>query len=216
MDRLQKKSAVVPLVPLLLSFTLALSACTSTGGNLISDAAPKSGDQQASIGPEARQGTNPNDNRRLKNTQNALTEYCPSLRIRAGTETLRLFKPGSDKSNDDNLRYQATITKVARECAYVGQNLEITMGARGRVITGPAGSAGNLQMPIRVAVQQGGCVRHFQLHRQPATIGSGQTSTQFEFVDDKVVIPAPTSTNVRMFIGFDETPNAKPSAKTCA
>lgn len=201
-------------IALALAMTLGLSACT-TGGNVFSDAAPKSGDQQASIGADPTDGTNPNDGRKLRNTQNALTEYCPSLRIRAGTETLRLYKPGSDKSNDDNLRYQASITKVARECAYVGQTLEITMGARGRVITGPAGGAGSLEMPIRVAVQQGGCVRHFELHRQPATIASGQQAAQFEFVDQKVVIPAPTATNVRMFIGFDETPGAKPSAKNC-
>lgn len=206
---LKNKAVALPLV-----LALGLSACQSTGGNVFSDAAPKSANDSIAVDPS--RGTNPNDGRRLRNTQNALTEYCPSLRIRAGTETLRLYKPGSDKSNDDNLRYQATITKVARECAYVGDTLEITMGARGRVITGPSGGAGNIQMPIRVAVQQGGCVRHFQLHRQPATIADGQQSTRFEFVDDKVVIPAPTATNVRMYIGFDETPNAKPSAKDCA
>ena len=66
---------------------------------------------------EAVPGINPNARSSLKNVRNELTNYCPAVRIRAGTESIRFYK-GKDKTKDDNLRYQATLTKVARECAY--------------------------------------------------------------------------------------------------
>lgn len=169
-------------------------------------------DQQASLSNPT--GTNPNARTKLANTRNALSDYCPTVRIHAGTETYRIYK-GKDRSNADNLRYQATLTKVARECSYVGQNLEIRVGALGRVISGPAGGAGSIKMPIRVAVQEGSCSRHFQLHQLPTTVGSGSSYAKFEFVDETIVIPAPTATNVRIYLGFDETPGAKATAKAC-
>ncbi|MGI9364251.1 MAG: hypothetical protein ACR2O8_03630 [Rhizobiaceae bacterium] len=169
-------------------------------------------DQQASLTNPT--GTNPNARTKLANTRNALSDYCPTVRIHAGTETFRLYK-GKDRSKADNLRYQATLTKVARECSYVGENLEIRVGALGRVISGPAGGAGSFKMPIRVAVQEGSCSRHFELHQLPANVTSGASFAKFEFVDETIVIPAPKATNVRIYLGFDETPSAKPTAKSC-
>ncbi|MEP0943634.1 MAG: hypothetical protein ABJH63_07950 [Rhizobiaceae bacterium] len=195
-----------------------LAACQSTGvDGVFSNVLPKKKEQNtqvAATSSEAVPGTNPNARSKLINVRNELTDYCPAVRIRAGTESMRFYK-GKDKSNDDNLRYQATLTKVARECAYVGQSLEIKVGALGRVITGPAGGPGTVKMPIRVAVQQGGCSRHFELHQTQASIASGTANSKFEFVDEKIVIPAPTATNVRIYLGFDETPKAKSSAEVC-
>ena len=192
-----------------------LAACTTSGGNIFSDAAPKANDPVPGTATSVRPGSNPNANTKLINTQNRLSDYCPSLRIRAGTESLRSYK-GKDKENPDNVRYQATFTKVARECTYVGENLEITVGARGRVITGPAGKTGNFRMPIRVAVQEGTCSRHFKLYQQPININSGSTTATFEFVGEKIIIPAPKSLNIKMYIGFDEGPYGKSSTKECA
>lgn len=154
------------------------------------------------------------DNRALEDTRNALSKYCPAARIRVGTESYRVYK-GKDRTNPDNVRYQATLTKVARECVYSGDQLEIKVGALGRVITGPSGNAGSFNMPIRVDVQEGGCSRHFKIHKQPASVPEGTTNSSFQFVDNTIVIPAPKATNVRIYLGFDETPNAKSSAKPC-
>ena len=194
-----------------------LAACQTSGvDGVFSGVLPKKKEEGTQVAKleEPVPGTNPNANSKLKNVTNELTDYCPAVRIRAGTESIRFYK-GKDRTKEDNLRYQATLTKVARECAYVGQNLEIKVGALGRVITGPAGGPGTVKMPIRVAVQQGGCSRHFELHQTQATIGQGTTNSGFEFVDEKIVIPAPTAVNVRVFLGFDETPNAKASAEAC-
>lgn len=192
-----------------------LSACQTSGPDgILSGILPKKEEKQqiASISP--RSGTNPNANPALKNTRNALSEYCPAVRIRAGTESFRVYK-GKDREKPENVRYQVTLTKVARECVYVGDQLEIKVGALGRIITGPSGKPGSFKMPIRVAVQEGGCSRHFKLHTQTGSVPEGSTNSSFQFVDNTIVMPAPKATNVRIYLGFDETPKAKSSAEPC-
>ncbi len=192
-----------------------LAACQTSGPDgVLSGVLPNKKQEQQTANAQLEPGVNPNANSKLINVHNKLTDYCPAVRIRAGTESIRLYK-GKDRSKGDNIRYQATLTKVARQCAYVGENLEITVGALGRVILGPAGQAGSVKLPIRVAVQQGGCSRHFELHQTEAAIASGTSFSKFEFVDEKIVIPAPTSINVRIFLGFDETPKAQSSTAAC-
>ncbi len=201
-----------------LSVLFLIAACTTSGGNVFSDAAPKPAEQSTEQAVEqtaqVRPGTNPHATTRQINTRNSLSDYCPSLRIRAGTESYRIYK-GEDRENPDNVRYQATLTKVARECKYVGQDLEITIGARGRIIAGPAGKSGDIRMPIRIAIQEGSCSRHFELYQQAGTVPAGTQTGTFQFVGDKIIIPAPRSLNVKMFIGFDEGPYGKPSTKSC-
>lgn len=198
-----------------LGLMLFLASCRSSGPDgVFSGILPEKKATQPVSSGEAVPGTNPNSKSTLANVQNPLTDYCPAVRIRAGTESYRIYS-GRDRSDDNKVRYQATLTKVARECAYVGENLEIRVGALGRIITGPSGAPGSFDMPIRVAVQEGGCTRHFQLHQLEGTIPSGLTYSKFEFVDDTIVMPAPKATNVRIFVGFDETPDASSSADAC-
>ena len=193
---------------------LALAACQTAGngsGSILDNVFPTAENAQQKPQQQvatADPGQNPNAPTRLKNTRNELTDYCPAVRIRAGTEAFRDYR-GKEK-DDDKVRYQATITKVARECAYVGGNLEIKVGARGRVITGPAGGAGTLTMPIRVAVTRGTDTVYSKLHKPQSTISEGSANTEFSFVDDKVIIEAPRITNVRVYIGFDEGPYDTP------
>ncbi len=193
---------------------LALAACQTAGngsgsGSILDNVFPTADNtQQQQQVATVEPGQNPNAVGRLKNTRNELTDYCPAVRIRAGTEAFRDYQ-GKEKE-DDKVRYQATITKVARECAYVGGNLEIKVGARGRVITGPAGGAGTLTMPIRVAVTRGTDTVYSKLHKPQSTVPEGARNTEFSFVDDKVIIEAPRITNVRVYIGFDEGPYDTP------
>ena len=188
---------------------LALAAGCQTGGNdgVLGSAVT---DPEQPGDAVARDGDNPNARGRLKNTRTALTDYCPAVRLRTGTESYRVVPQGGDRDDPAQVRFQATITKVARECAYVGENLEIKVGARGRVITGPRGASGNFNMPIRVAVTRGDETVYSKLHRPQTGVPSGASGAVFSFVDDQVVIPAPTATNVRVYIGFDEGPYNTP------
>ena len=197
-----------------LASAVLLGGCQTSGTDILSSVLPGSGqakneqqgDQIASVAP----GENPNANTRLKNTRNDLTDYCPAVRIRSGTETFRTWPKNADKENLDNIMQQATITTVARECIYVGNQLRIKVGARGRVITGPKGQTGPITMPIRVAVTVGGETAYSKLHRPVQTIAEGASGATFEFVDNEVNIPAPTATNVRVYLGFDEGPYNTP------
>ena len=186
---------------------LGLASCQTSGENGILGSAAKS-TKPPSSGSVV--GVNPNAKPTLANTTNELSNYCPRIVIRAGTETFRVFPKGKDKTNDDNLAYQATMTKVARECAYVGQNLQMKVGARGRIINGPSGKPGDFAMPIRVAVTVGSDTVYSKLHKPVGSIASGSANGNFSFVDDQVVIEAPSARNVRVFVGFDEGPYNTP------
>jgi len=193
---------------------LALASCQTSGllGSVGKDDTankPQDGQQTAAAEPAPR-GTNPNARTRLKNTRTALTDYCPSVRLRDGTEAYRVVTAGQDEQASANIRYQATITNVARECSYVGDNLEIKVGARGRVITGPAGQPGEFQVPVRVAVTEGRDTIYSKLYRPTASIPPGAVSNRFSFVDENVIIPAPKNTNIRIYIGFDPGPYKTP------
>ena len=48
-----------------------------------------------------------------------------------------------------NLRYQVTIGGTARECRMEGGLVSIKVGMEGRVILGPEGSAGSVDVPLR-------------------------------------------------------------------
>ena len=63
--------------------------------------------------------------------------------------------PGKQAVGND-LRYQATITQTARECTINGGQITARIGIQGRVIAGPAGAPPTVEMPLRVAVVQGG------------------------------------------------------------
>ena len=199
--------AKVRSIAMILTAGLLVSACQTSGSEgLLGSVLPKSGTTESQQQASVSRGTNPNDGRRLINTRNELTDYCPAVRIRSGTETYREFPKGANKDDIDNVRYQAAFTQVARECNYVGQALQIKVGARGRVIAGPKGGPGSIEMPIRVAVTVGGETVYSKLHRPVQTIPQGTSGTQFAFIDDQVSITAPSAKNVRIFVGFDEGP----------
>ena len=151
-------------------------------------------------------GVNPNAGTRLKNTRNALSDYCPAVRVREGTNVFRVFPKGADENDSARIRYQATITRTARECFYEGQDLKMRVGIRGRIINGPSGETGAFAMPIRVAVREGKRTVYSKLHKPKAEIAPGTSNALFSYVDETVVIDAPKKTNVRVYVGFDEGP----------
>src|SRR6202022_4156599 len=78
---------------------------------------------------------------------------CPPVSIRAGASTYAVAAPGKQPIGND-LRFQATITKTARDCTLNGGEITARIGIQGRVIAGPAGNPPTVEVPIRVAVVQ--------------------------------------------------------------
>jgi len=189
-----KFRSMAPMVVINLILLAALSACTSSG----SVDALNSAKNAKKSSPEEIVD---------------LRAYCPKTTILAGTETLRMFPKGVKKDSKNalqKLRYQATIQEVVRECNYVSQTLAMRVGVAGRVINGPTGETGDVELPIRIVVSRGEDVLYTQLHKIKASIVPGRSFATFRFVDEAVNIDKPAKENILIRVGFDEGPYNTP------
>jgi hypothetical protein len=144
---------------------------------------------------------------------------CPPVSIRAGASTYAVAAPGKQPVGND-LRYQATITRTARDCRQESGQIVARIGIQGRVIAGPAGYPPNVEIPLRVAVVQGG-VREKTIATKVyrTTVAMDETgSVPFSLVGEDMVYPVPPGAegdSYIFYIGFDPqalTPEAKPKA----
>jgi hypothetical protein len=132
---------------------------------------------------------------------------CPPVSIRAGASTYAVAAPGKEAVGND-LRYQATITRTARDCTRNGGEITARIGIQGRVIAGPAGAPETIEVPLRVAVVQGGVSEQTiatKAYRTTVTM-SESGNIPFTLVADDVVYPAPAGAagdSYIFYIGFD-------------
>lgn len=132
---------------------------------------------------------------------------CPQVTIRAGASTYAVAAPGKQPIGND-VRYQATITKMARECTKTGDSITARVGIQGRVIAGPAGAPSSVEVPLRVAVVQGGVgekVIATKAYRTTVNMAEDE-SAPFSFVAEDLVYPVPASNvadNYIFYVGFD-------------
>src|SRR5438874_11197994 len=144
---------------------------------------------------------------------------CPPVSIRAGASTFAVAPPGKQAVGND-LRYQATITKTARECSINAGQITARIGIQGRVIAGPAGAPASVQIPLRVAVVQGGVgEKTITTKVYRTTVGMAESGSEpFTLVVDDLVYPAPSpdvGDTYIFYIGFDPQalkPESKPKA----
>jgi hypothetical protein len=145
---------------------------------------------------------------------------CPPVTIRAGASTYAVGAPGKEAAGND-LRYQATISRTARDCTRNGDQITARIGILGRVIVGPAGAPQTVEIPLRVAVVQGGVQEKTiatKVFRTTVTMND-DNSVPFSLVAEDVVYPVPsgaTGDSYIFYIGFDPQalkPEPKPRAK---
>jgi hypothetical protein len=144
---------------------------------------------------------------------------CPDVKIRAGASTYAVGLSGKQAVGND-LRYQATITRTARDCNLSGGQITARIGIQGRVIVGPAGAPASVEIPLRVAVVQGGVNEKTiatTVARTTVSMAEG-LSVPFSVVAEDVVYPA-VSADLNdlyvFYIGFDPQalkPEPKPKA----
>jgi hypothetical protein len=132
---------------------------------------------------------------------------CPSVSIRAGASTYAVAAPGKPAVGND-LRYQATITRTARDCTKTGGEIVARIGIQGRVIAGPAGNPPSVEIPLRVAVVQGGVQeRTIATKVYRTTVAMDEIgSVPFSLVAEDLVYPVPpgaTGDSYIFYIGFD-------------
>jgi hypothetical protein len=144
---------------------------------------------------------------------------CPPVSIRAGASTYAVGLPGKPATGSD-LRYQATITRTARDCTQVGDQISARIGIQGRVVAGPAGNPPTVEIPVRVAVVQGGINEKTiatKVYRTTVSL-SEVGSDSFSLVAEDLLYPIPpgaTGDSYIFYIGFDPqalTPELKPKA----
>jgi hypothetical protein len=140
------------------------------------------------------------------------TEYdCPDVQIRYGASTLMIgSKPGQGEPNALDVRYQGNILRTARECHLAGNIMSMKVGIEGRIITGPAGGAGTVDVPLRIAVVQEGTNQRTILSkfaRETVTINNAIDRVTFTHIDPDVSFPLPTPiTDISryvVYVGFD-------------
>ena len=141
---------------------------------------------------------------------------CPSVQIRFGASTLSVGAPGKPASGND-LRYQGTITRTARDCNLSNGQIIARIGIQGRVIVGPAGAPPTVDVPIRVAVVQDAAPEKIiftKAYRTTVDLPPGELNSEFSLVAEGLTYAAPTAAandQYIFYIGFDPA-GVKPEA----
>jgi hypothetical protein len=153
---------------------------------------------------------------------NIAESICPPVDVRAGASTLTV-PPGS--SDALALRYQGSIGELARECNVSGGVMRMKVGIEGRVLVGPAGGPGQLDVPLRYAVVKEGpepktVVSKFS--KIQIAIPEGRPNVLFTHVDSDIAFPMPPGLDIEayvVYVGFDpvgdkQQPAKKPPARS--
>jgi hypothetical protein len=181
---------------------MVLSGCSSASSVVSTDSS--FGSRFTSLFSSAKPGvTQP-----ASPTPSAPEIECPGVDIRAGASTLNIAsKSGAATAGD--LRYQLSFRQTARECSVQGGMISVKVGVEGRVILGPMGGPGIVDVPLRYAVVQEGpqpktIVTRFK--RLPVTVAD-QTHVQFVDIEEGLVFPVPQGSELDayvVYVGFDD------------
>jgi len=130
-------------------------------------------------------------------------DYCPDLRVREGTEMLRRYERGK-QDEAGSLIWQASIGDTARECLYdLEGNVTIRIGVSGRVLAGPKGGPGVVNVPLRIViVKYEEAVLYSELKPLAITIPASN-STVFRNVYEATVPSPGRDRDYLIYVGFD-------------
>lgn len=143
---------------------------------------------------------------------------CPSVTVRSGASTLTVHASTREQTAM-TLRYQGTIGRTARECRIVAGTVQMRVGVEGRIILGPAGSPGNLDVPLRFAVVREGpkpVTIVTKDYRVPVTIEAGANNVPFVQIDEELTFPLTSAaelSNYVVYVGYDPDVLKKPQPR---
>ena len=130
---------------------------------------------------------------------------CPSVTVRSGAAAWQI----SSGSGPNNVRYQGSLGQLARECAVLGETMTIRVGVEGRILVGPQGGAGNVNVPLRIAlVAEGPNPRPIwsKFYSVPVAVPPNASQAIFSQVEDDLTFPLPPNKRVDnyiVYVGFD-------------
>ena len=115
------------------------------------------------------------------------TLVCPDVIIADGGAAIRA-QAGQESSG---LRYQISITNVARECAATGKgSLRLKVGVDGRVLLGLSASPVTYGATLTTTVMRGTTVLAKRSSRVGSTVASGQGGSDFTHIEEGIMVPA--------------------------
>jgi hypothetical protein len=184
----------------LLVAAAALSGCSSVGKMFGSSS------DTAGVGSGAQASASP-----------APVDFdCPPVEIRSGASTLTVSadKPGESGASD--LRYQGSIVRTARECSLNSGIVGLKVGIEGRIVIGPAGGPGQIDVPMRIAVVEEGPnpkTIATKLYRTTVLVPPDQGNSNFSYVAEDLSFPMPRAADIDkyvIYLGFDQQAETKP------
>jgi hypothetical protein len=219
-----RKRAVRRVLPLLASaMTVAVTvAACSSWSSLTGGAAPE---PAATAPPPSSDGSFTSrvksffsgDSGNLSSPAAASAEIvCPGVEYRQGAGTWAVN--GSATENAAlSVKYQVSFLQTARECIAAGGNVTIKVGVQGRIVVGPAGGPGTLNIPLRYALVREGVQRKTlwtKLFMVPVSIEPGRLNMTWLHVEEEMTVPRwsnQESEALVIYVGFD--PDGAGSAK---
>ena len=133
---------------------------------------------------------------------------CPYIEIRQGASTLTIGGGGDNTAM--SLKYQGTFVRAARQCSVAAGQMIMKVGVEGRIILGPAGGPGQVDVPLRIAVvdQAPAGMKPIvtKLIHIPVAIQSATDNPTFAHVEDGLTFPMPSAAVLEhyiVYIGFD-------------
>jgi hypothetical protein len=189
-------------VAALLSLALALGGC---GSSLLGSSSNIFGSSKATTGSGSAAGVGGDANASTTDIE------CPSVNVRTGAATLLIgSKPGDGEPAALDVRFQGSIIRTARECQVNAGVMTMKIGVEGRIITGPAGGPGTVDVPLRLAVVQEGVSPKTimsKLARIPVTVTGAIDRVTFTHVDSDISFPLPQPLadidSYVVYVGFD-------------
>jgi hypothetical protein len=223
--RLKEWSDRLPIAALLMTLLLA-AGCTgssSIGAPATTGSVPAAGPQTSAAPPPPPGSPSFKDkvanffsgasDKSPQSVANAQPDVeCPFIDIRQGASTLTLPPPPPDGSNEAmGLKYQGSFVRAARECAVNNGQMVMKVGIQGRIIVGPAGGPGHVDVPLRMAVvdapSSGTKVITTKFIQIPVDI-SNEDGANFSHIEEGLSFPLPTPAselgNYVIYIGFDQ------------
>lgn len=135
---------------------------------------------------------------------------CPNVEFRQGAASWSVKGPGGDDGNAAmGLRYQAGLAQTGRECIASDDSLTIKVGVQGRIVLGPAGSPGTVNLPVRYALVREGAhpkTLWTRMFTVPVTVPPGQPNTTWMHVEEEMTVPRPAPQELDayvVYVGFD-------------
>jgi hypothetical protein len=180
---------------LVVSLMMALAGCNAGSlGSSLGLSSPETAAQPAAQ-PQMQVSEN-------GSVQPVVQGFCPQISLRDGTAFYRTYAKAKSEDAKDVV-FQASLADTTRSCSRTDTTLTITALLQGRLISGPQGKAGSINLPIRVTVVDGDQEVVSEVEQYPVALADVNQPTQFVY-SKQVTVPGTVSNLTRVYVGFDD------------